>query len=240
MESPSLVLLSRQQALQRAMDVIANNVANSNTTGFKAERVLFENFLVEPNQETAINFVYDKAMYRDTTQGAMAKTGNDLDVAINGDGYFAVNTDKGTRYTRSGSFMLNEQGEIVTANGERIAGEGGQVLVIPREANEVRIASDGTVSTNVGQVGRLEVLRFQNEQSLQEVGNGLYTSRETPTPAGSSATLAQGMIERSNISPVQEMTRMMEITRAYQQTQRMMDQEHERIRNAIQKLGRVG
>ena len=135
MESPSLVLLSNQEALQRSMDIVANNVANSSTTGFKREGIMFDTLLSRPKSDESIDFVVDRATYRDASSGPVTMTGNPLDLAIQGPGYFPVQTPEGTRYTRAGTFQLNTDGVIVDMAGDPLLGQGGQSITIPIDNN---------------------------------------------------------------------------------------------------------
>ncbi|NYZ11767.1 flagellar basal-body rod protein FlgF [Azospirillum sp. RWY-5-1] len=239
MENPIYVALSRQTALRRQMDVVSNNIANMNTTGFKQQRMLFTEFLERPGMHEQVSFVQDRGVARDITNGGMTHTGNSLDFALNGPGYFTVDTASGRRYTRAGNFHLNDQRQIVDAGGLPLLSDNGQPMVIPEGAREITLAGDGTVSTELGAVGRLNIVTFRNEQLMTEVGSGLYVTDEDPQPAPPETKVAQGLLEQSNVKPVVEMTAMIEIMRQYQQNQRFIDNEHERIRTVIQRLGRV-
>src|SRR6185312_9857675 len=125
MQNALLIGLSRQVALSRELDVVANNIANLNTTGFKADGSLFEEFLNSAARDESnerLSFVRDRATWTDMSPGGTDRTGNALDVAINGDGYFAVQTQRGVRYTRNGSFQINPTGQLVTAEGDPVLG----------------------------------------------------------------------------------------------------------------------
>ena len=239
METPSYVALSRQMTLRRQLDVISNNIANMNTTGFKQQRMLFTEFLERPGMHEQVSFVQDRAVVRDLSTGGLTQTGNPLDIALTGHGYFTVDTANGPRYTRSGNFRLNDQRQVVDGGGLPVLADNGQPLTIPEGTREILVSGDGTVATELGPVGRLNVVTFKNEQLMTEVGAGLYVSDEEPQPAPADTRVAQGMLENSNVKPVVEMTTMIEIQRQYQSNQRMIDTEHERIRSAIQKLGRT-
>lgn len=238
MESPSLVLLSRQDALERQMAMVANNIANMGTTGFKQERMVFRDFFNPLQQGEKIHFVLDRATYRDTTQGPIVQTGNPLDVALEGDAYFTVQTPQGNRYTRGGSFTLNEQGEIINASGAKLLSADGQPLLIPVDSGSIEISPTGMVSTDKGQVGQIGLASFTREQDMTGDGDGLYQTGEVPQQS-TATKVVQGGLERANVQPVVEMTQMIEVNRAYQQTQRLLDQENERMRNAIRVLSKV-
>lgn len=239
MQNATYVALSRQDALRRQMDVVAHNIANMNTTAYKGQRMLFTEFLERPGMHEQVSFVQDRAVVRDTTNGGVASTSNVLDFAINGAGYFTVDSASGRRYTRSGNFQLNEQRQIVDNGGLPVLSDGGQPMTVPEGAKEIRMSSDGTLSTEQGQIGKFNVVVFPNEQLMTEVGSGLYVSDEEPQPAPAETKLAQGMLEQSNVKPIVEMTNMMDIMRQYQQTQKMLETEHERMRTVIQRLGRA-
>jgi flagellar basal-body rod protein FlgF len=244
MESPSLVLLSNQEALQRAIDIVANNVANSSTTGFKREGIEFDTLLTQPAPGESIDFVIDRATYRDASTGPINPTGNPLDLAIQGAGYFPIQTPQGTRYTRAGAFQLNTDGQIVTLSGDPLLGDGDQPITVPSTTTEINISADGFVSARVdngvglSQLGKVNVVQFDNEQALQPTGNGLYATDQTPAPADQSG-IVQGALEQSNVQPVTEITQMIQIMRSYEQTVNLIGQENARIDDALTKLSKT-
>ena len=227
------------------MDVVANNIANSNTTAFKREGIEFDTYLSHGNPQQALSFVVDKATYRDAATGPIQPTGNDLDLAIQGQGYFAVQTKDGkTAYTRNGSFQLNAAGEMVTHTGEKVLNDGGQAITFPDTTTQINISSDGFVTArvdnnvNLAELGKLPVFKFDNEQELKSQGNGLYTTRQTAAISQNSSVI-QGSIEQSNVSPVTEMTEMIRIMRTYEQTSNLIGQENQRQDDAINKLSKT-
>lgn len=238
MESTGLILLSRQTALQRHMEVLANNIANANTTGFKAQRMLLETQKVKPQFNDELNFVIDRATMRDTSTGPMVRTGNELDFALQGEGYFGIRTPQGIQYTRAGSFTLNSNGDVVTQEGYPVLSSDGQPLNVPPDATELALDASGRILTDIGEVGKLQIKVFKREQEMLETERGLYQTKE----AGEDATdtrVVQGAIEQSNVRPVVEMTRVSEAVRAYQQTMALIQGEHDRLRSAIRTLGKV-
>lgn len=242
MENPIYISLSRMMGLRRQMDVVSNNVANANTTGYKQQRVLFNEFLSKPALGERMSMVQDRGTVRDTTSGALLPTTNPLDVAINGKGYFVVDTVNGPHYTRAGRFQLDAQRQIVDESGLPVLGQNNKPITLPQGATTIRIDSDGSVVTNVNPtqaIGKLNVVRFEREQAMTPVGGGLYTTTETPAAAQPETKVQQGMLEESNVKPVVEMTNMIEILRQYQSMQRVLDAEHERQRTMIQRLGRA-
>jgi flagellar basal-body rod protein FlgF len=238
-ESPLYVLLSQQDALERQMSVVAHNVANANTSGFKSHDVMFEDFIKRGGPKSENHFVLDRATIRDTGQGPLLKTENPLDLAISGPGYFSVQTPQGTQYTRQGSFQLDAEGNLVTVDGFRVLTAEGQPINIPSNATQISVGLDGLISTDAGDVGRVSPVSFANEQLLVETYGGFYTDGggAGPTPDATS-NVYQGMIEASNVKAVTEMTKVIEISRTYQRTQQLLAAENDRMRNAIRELGR--
>lgn len=239
METSIYITLSRQEALRRQMEVVSNNIANMNTTGFKAQRMLFLEYLERPDRQgDRMSFVQDFGLMRNTQAGPINVTSNPLDVAIRGEGYFGVETLSGTRYTRGGSFQLNNDRELVDRNGLPLLTEGGQRIVIPADATNISIKGDGSVETEQGPLGKLKVVTFADEQRLQELGGGLYTTDQEEQPVAT-PQVAQGALEGSNVQSVVEMTQMIDVVRSYQSVQRMLDNEHERIRGAVRTLAKT-
>jgi flagellar basal-body rod protein FlgF len=238
MQAASYIALSSQMALHRQMDVVANNLANSSTPAFKAERMMFAEFLNRGAANQPISLVQDLGTVRDTKQGPITRTGNPLDFAVQGDGYLKVGTPLGTRYTRNGRFQLDGTGQVVTAQGYPVLGETDQPLTVPTDASEITVTRDGTVTTSQGEAGRLGVVRFANERDLVPAAGGLYVTEATPL-AAPDAVVQQGMIEESNVESVVEMTRMMDIAHNFSFAKDLGDGENDRTRSAIEKLGKV-
>ena len=236
MDNPGYVALSRQVTLRRQMEMIANNLANMNTTAYRGEQLLFREFLAGSGSEReAVSFVRDPAQRRDLSIGPMSDTGAALDVAIDGPGYFVIDTPQGPRYTRDGHFKLDAQGQVTTVSGDPVLAGGGPV-VVPIDATDIQIASDGTISTEQGEIGRLDVVNFEDEQLLERVKGNAYAAGEANPTAAVGSQVIQGVLEASNVRGVGEMTRMIETLRSYQAAQRFSEQEHERQRRAIQSL----
>ncbi len=239
----NIVLLSGQLALSQAMDVVANNIANASTTGFKREGIAFDTILKQSaaNANDTTNFVYDRATYRDVSNGPITPTGNNLDLAIQGEGYFSVKLPNGnTAYTRAGTFQLNTEGQLVTQSGLPVTGDGGTISV-PNTATAINISADGYVTAKVdngaalAQLGKIGLVKFQNEQNMQPLGAGLYSSSETPQPAIESS-IKQGSIEESNVQPVTEITNMIRIMRSYEQATNLITKDNDRATDAITRL----
>ena len=250
MQNAILVGLSRQVALAREMDVVANNIANLNTTGYKADGMVFEEYLSSAARAdmtgTRISFVQDRGMWHNMSQGAAVQTGNPLDVAIDGPGFLVVQTPQGDRYTRNGSLQINATGQLVTNDGYTVLGDGGPITLQPHD-RQIQISRDGTLSvregtSNVDSIrGKIRLVDFANPQQLQKAGNGTFNpvGGAQPQPAASTSGLIQGSIEQSNVRGVVEMSRMIEITRAYTQIDSLLQQQNDLSQSAIDKLADV-
>jgi len=238
MQSASYVALSSQMALRRQMDVVANNIANAATPSYKGEHMMFAEFLGKTQSGQPMSFVQDVGTYRDTKQGALTHTGNQLDVALDGEGYLKVQTPLGIRYTRNGRLQLDASGQAVTSQGYPVLAEGDSPLTVPSDARDITVTRDGTVSTDQGQAGKFAVVKFANENDLAPASAGLYVTQATPTPAPDTG-LVQGMVEESNVQPIVEMTRMMTVAQDFASAQKLLDSESDREKTAIDKLGRV-
>ena len=217
MENALLIGLSRQVALGREIDVIANNVANVTTNGFKARSSRFAEHLMPvasaetfPRPDRRLSYVIDSGTPLDLSSGAIERTGSSLDAAIKGDAFFAVQTGAGERYTRNGSFELDAQGQLVTSDGHAVVGENGPITIGSQESG-ISIAPDGTVSTNQGQRGRIRLVRFDNPQVLQNEGANVFSSPVPGQPAGNTSRLEAGAIERSNVKPVIEISCLIDV-----------------------------
>ncbi|MEE9251582.1 MAG: flagellar basal-body rod protein FlgF [Alphaproteobacteria bacterium] len=238
MENTVLAVISQQIGARRQMDVIANNIANANTIGFKSERMLFTEYLQDIGDGQTIAFVKDAAVVRNFSDGPIIVTGNPLDVAIRGEGFFQVETADGIRYTRNGRLRLDADGALVTSNGYAVLSKDEfPILTIPGDT-QITIAADGTVSSESGELGTLTVVAFANPYVLRKLGNGLYEADVLPDRA-TDATVVQGAVENSNVEPIIEMTRMISLLRSYQSSQTLANQEHDLRRRAISVLGSV-
>lgn len=252
MENALLVGLSRQMTLDRQFDVVANNIANINTNGYKADHMLFEEYLTSGAHEDnfkspdrRVSYVQDRGTFRDFTEGALEQTNNPLDVAISGDAFLTVQSAGGERYTRDGNFHLSSTGQLVTANGDPVLGTGGPIVFQPTD-HDITISADGTITVLEGTArtdsirGKLRLVNFTDAQKLLKQGNNLYApgEGETATP-DTKSTVRQGFVEKSNVSSVVEMSRMIEINRTYANVANMLSQEADLHKSAIEKLASV-
>ena len=185
MENPIYIALSRQDGLRRQMDVVANNLANMTTPAYKNQRMMFLEYLAKPStiggvSGEKVSMVQDYGMRRNTAAGAITSTNNPLDIALHGNGYMAVETRDGQRYTRSGHLQLDLDRQIVDAGGLPILDEQDRPMTVPQNAGPITITADGTVSTEQGQIGKIKLVQFEREQFMKDLGGGLYTTDEAP------------------------------------------------------------
>ncbi len=244
MDNALYVGLSRQITLRRELDIAANNLANVDTAGYKFETLMKKVDPARPARTAGApgptKFVLGDALARDFGQGGLRQTGAPLDIAIEGDAFFSVNTPDGERYTRDGRFRLDDQGRLVTDAGYAVAGDGGGEILIDAEKGPVLVAQDGTMSQGAERVGKLSVVRFDNRSVLEKTGdNYLRNTANIPPAPAPDALVRQGMLENSNVKAVVEVTRLVEISRAYEQIARMMDAEAELSRRSIERMGRI-
>jgi flagellar basal-body rod protein FlgF len=246
MDISSYVLLSHEQALRRRLDVAANNMANMSTAGFKREQPVFREY-VERSEDSAVetakntSFVLDFGAVHDTAAGGFELTGNPLDVMVDGPGYLSVEGGDGTTaYTRAGYVKVLESGDLATAGGQRILGEGGQPInVPPDQAQGLSVGADGTVTGKDGPLGRIAVTVFADERAMGPGGDGMFTGQGGRELTAQETKLRTGGIETSNVQPIVETTSMVEILRAYQASMQMSNSLNDMRKNAIERLGRV-
>ena len=242
MENTLTIALSRQGGLRRQMGVVANNIANMNTLGFKAERMMFVEHLVKSRGGDnllgrKLAYARDVATMRDDTEGPISQTGNPLDLAVRSKGYFVVQTDQGDRYTRNGRFQLDDQGQLVTQSGHPVLSDGGAPIFFAPEDDRIAISRDGTVSSRNGDLGRIAVVTIQNEQDMEPVAGALFRTDANVEPA-ENRDVIQGALEQSNVEAVVEMSRMIEIHRAYNGVKTMIEREDERMKKMVSELAR--
>ena len=252
MENTALVGLSRQVALARELDVVANNLANINTTGFKAESAVFHEYLMPVanagdfgGNDRVLRYVHDRATWHDLSQGSTQSTGNPLDVAIDGAGFLVVQTPRGERYTRNGALQVNAQGQLVTNEGYPVQGESGPI-VLQQLDRDVSISPDGRVSVMEGNSrqeslrGKLRVVTFARPGQLLKDSSSTFRAPAGLAPqAATNPRLVQGAIEKSNVKSMVEMTRMIELTRTYTQIASVLQQQSDMRKAAIQQLAEV-
>ena len=254
MENALLVGLSRQDVLRRELDIVANNIANMNTTGYKADGAVFAEYLISNARgeqfappDRRVSFVHDRMTWHDMSPGGVQQTNNPLDIAIDGNAFLVVQTPRGERYTRNGALQINAAGELVTSAGDKVLGESGPIVLTATDRNIV-INPDGTIrvqegpraTTDTGR-GKLRLVTFANPTQLRKDANSTFMAPTgvTPQPASTNVRLTQGALERSNVRPVVEMTRMIELTRAYSEIANILQQQSELRRGSIERLAEV-
>jgi len=254
MENSLLVGLSRQVVLARELEVVANNIANLNTNGFKADESIFQEYIMPVARQNdfpgatdrQLSHVIDVGTWRNMGQGAVERTGNPLDVAIDGNAFLTVQTPNGVRYTRNGSLKISPTGQLVTSDGYQLQGENG-AITFQQTDHDISIAPDGRITVIEGANnrtettrGRLAMVAFAQPQQLQKDGNNNFIA-----PAGVAATpatnvrLMQGYVEKSNVSGVVEMSRLIEITRSYAEVANLLQQQGDLHKTAIQQLAEI-
>ncbi len=237
MEAASYIGTSHLTALRRRMDIVANNMANMNTPGFKAEAPLFTPHLEKSTfgKGDKIAYVEDFGLVRDLSMGTFTPTGNPLDLAINGQGYFTIKTPQGTQYGRAGSFQLDPEGTLTTKQGYEVLDADGNAINIPENTKNITVTENGVVNADNVNIGRIQPVQFADPRQLAKLENGLYSTRQEPEIL-EVFEIQQGMIESSNVESIVEMTNMIEINRAYTSAKKFVDSEHDRMRLAIRKL----
>lgn len=243
MEGSTPVSLSLTSVLKHELDMTANNIANSNTAGFKGERLSFDSFLVKSGS-TETSFVIDKGSFVDDRQGPVTYTGNPLDLALQGEGWFSYKTPDGqTSYGRNGQFRVDSLGTLVTMNGDKVLDDGGGEIVFPPDtASAAIISADGTISAGgAGTIAKIGIFSLPDLQSYERIGAGRFVPPEGRTSMAfidETTRVTQGAIEGSNVQPVLEMSRLINIQQAYQRSTKLMDGEDELRRKALQQISR--
>lgn len=228
--------VNRQVGLQSEMQTIANNIANMGTNGYRREGLAFAEHVVAVRNGESVSMADLGARYASALPGEITLTGGRFDVAIDGEGFFLLQSGTETVLTRAGAFQLSADGFLVTPSGDRVLDAGGAPIAIPPDTEELLIGGDGTVSSNGNPVSQIAVVTAPPERMSRygntafRVDGGAYEPVEFPK-------VRQGAIERSNVDPIGEVARMIEVSRAYEITQSVITDEDERVREAIRKLG---
>lgn len=236
MDAASYVTLTRQSGLMREMQVIANNIANISTTGFRREGVIFSEYVRRVEDAPSLSFASGSARNVDLRQAGLSQTGGSFDFAIQGEGFFLVETPDGQRLTRAGAFTPDAEGILVNYDGYRLLDEGGAPIFVPPDAGGVALGRDGTLSAGGDPIARLGLWRPTDPLSLQHQGGTLFVADGVEPAEG--AVLMQGFLEESNVDPISEIARMISVQRAYELGQGFLEKEDERMRGVIQVLGR--
>lgn len=242
MNNAGLIAASRQIALKRELDVVANNVANITTNGFRRRVSNFAEHLMPVARGDALttldkrlSFAVSRGNFLDPARGTIETTGNPLDIALKGDAFLAVSTPQGERYTRNGALSLSSTGALVTSDGAPVLSDQGP-LTFSAADGDIRIAADGAISTAQGLRGRLKLVQFDQPQALRNIGGNLLASDDAARPVTPGSWVETGALERSNVSAVAETARLIEVTRSYATLTQMMQRTDELRRSAISRL----
>jgi flagellar basal-body rod protein FlgF len=241
MNISTAVATSRLIAQQRALDVTAGNLANLSTPGYKAAHVQFSDWLSRqtgagtPRGGETVAYTQDRATWRDQRAGALNQTGNPLDLAISGDGYFTVETPQGPRLTRSGRFNLTADGTIADAAGHKLLDNAGRPIQLSTTDTRITITADGALRGETGQLAQIGVVRPQDPAQMQSEGGQLFRA-DIPTDVVARPGIVQGTLEASNVEPVLETTRMMRELREFQFVSQLVQTEADRQQTAIDRL----
>ncbi len=243
MDSSVHVALSQTSALRRELDLTANNIANANTAGFKGERMAFESYILRGGNND-VEFVVDDGSFLDERQGSITYTGGKLDVALQGPGWFSYQTTDGrVAYGRDGQFSVDSLGKLVTQSGDRVLDDGGGQITFPPDTAHVAVISgDGTISAEGnGTIAKIGVFDLADLQSYERIGGGRFVApegRATVVALDDATKVVQGAIEGSNVQPIAEMTRLIDIQRAYERSTKIIEGEDELRQKMLQQIGR--
>jgi len=232
MGSTSYTTLTRQTGLIREMQVVANNIANSATTGYRQEGLIFGEYVKNTEGGPSISMATANIRNTSMMQGGLTQTGGQLDFAIEGDGFFSIETPSGERLTRAGSFVMSAEGDLVTLDGFRVLDVGGAPIFIPPDATDLGVAADGTISAGGRPISQLGMVMPVDMIGLIRE-DGVMFRAEGGTEPALEGRVMQGFLESSNVDPLGQIARMIEVQRAYEMGQSFLDTENERIRNAL-------
>lgn len=237
MDNPGYVTLTRQSGLLKELAVTANNIANSATRGFRAEGVVFAEMIrANGDAEGSISMTDARVRYTSTRVGVHTKTGGTFDVALEGQGYFQIETENGIRLSRNGAFSTNEQSELVTMDGYRVLDAGGAPIFIPPDRVGIKIGPDGTISSLEGPISTIGIVDVEDPTELLREDGVFFSTNGALLPADNTR-VRQGFLEDSNVDPVREISRLIEVQRAYELGQKLLEKEDERIRGVVRTLG---
>ncbi|TVP72011.1 MAG: flagellar hook-basal body complex protein [Rhodobacteraceae bacterium] len=238
MDNAGYIALTRLSGLRREMQVIAHNIANSSTAGFRREGVVFSEFVVGAERhEPSLSMALGNTRQTYQLQGGLSMTGGSFDMAIEGEGFFQVETAQGPRLTRAGIFTPNEAGELVNMDGHRVLDLGGAPIFVPPDARNIGLARDGTLSADGVPVAQVGIVRPVDPVTMSRQAGTLFFVDGEVEPVLAPAVL-QGFIEDSNVEPIIELARMIEVQRAYERGMKFLESEDERIKSVVQTLGR--
>lgn len=235
MDNAGYVALTRQSGLAREMQTVANNIANAATTGYRAEGIIFSEYVKSVDKGASLSMGQGNVRHTSFEQGALTQTGGVFDLAIEGDGYFLVQTPGGERLTRAGAFSSNAESELVTYDGYRVLDAGGAPVFVPTGLGDVAISADGTISAGGLPLGQLGIVKPNAPLDMVREDGVMFRADAGYEPTGDARVL-QGFVESSNVNAIGQLARMIEVQRAYEMGQSFLDAEDERIRSALKSL----
>lgn len=237
--SSGYIALSRQSGLMMELQSVANNVANMSTTGYRKEGLLFSEVIqASSGSSDSVSMGAARIRLTDDAQGPLKETGGTFDFAIDGPGFFLLETLDGQRLTRAGVFSTNGNGELVSPDGYRLLDAGGAPIFVPPDVRGVSLSSDGTLSADGNPIAQIGLWEPIDINDLRRQTGVMFEAPEGVQAAAPGATLLQGFVEGSNVNPLQEMSRMVEVQRAYELTQSFRDNEGKRASKMIETLGK--
>ncbi len=232
MENAGYTTLTRQAGLMREMNVVANNIANSATTGYRQEGLIFSEYVQRTSDGPSLSMATANIGNTSMMQGTLTPTGGTFDFAIEGDGYFMVETPMGERLTRAGTFSPNAAGDLVNMDGHRVLDSGGAPIFIPPDAQDLNVAEDGTISSNGTPISQLGIFD-PNDPGAMIREDGVLFHAQAGAEVSENPRVLQGFLEGSNVNPISQIARMIEVQRAYEMGQRFLDAENERVQSAL-------
>ncbi|MEO0398790.1 MAG: flagellar hook-basal body complex protein [Pseudomonadota bacterium] len=227
--------LSRQSGLVKELNTLANNIANADTAGFRSEGLIFSEYVKSLSSGDSMSMTRPGAKLVDLTQGALLETGDQLDLAIEGDGFFLIETNAGARLTRAGGFALNNAGEMVDADGRRLLDAGEAPIAIPAGTTSITISRDGSIEADGAAIGQVGVVTAPATGLMRE-GDNLFRAEEGYEPSANFG-IVQGALEGSNVNAMGEFARLIEVQRAYEASKSFMDKESDRLKRMVEGLG---
>lgn len=234
MENAGYTTLSRQSGLAREMQVVANNIANAATTGFRAEGLIFSEYVRPVENGASLSMGQGNVRNTSFAQGALTRTNGTFDLAIEGDGFFLIETPGGERLTRSGAFAASAEGDLVTYDGFRVLDAGGAPIFVPPGV-DIAVSADGTLSAEGNPLGQIGVVRPVDAARMVREDGVMFRADEGFEPS-EKARVLQGFVENSNVNAVSQLTRMIEVQRAYELGQSFLESEDARVRAALKSL----
>lgn len=243
MDPVSVTAASGLQSRMEALDMVANNLANTTTGGFKLDREFYSLFTAAESEgdETATKLPLIQKQWTDFSQGVLAPTGNPLDVALSGRGFFVVNGPAGPLYTRNGSFQLSSSGQLTTSEGYAVRDVNGQPIQTQSQ-DPLEIAADGSITQDGQAVGQLQVVNFNDPSTLQKMGNSYFLpsdAKNVPIPVADT-TVVQGKTENSNVAPAESAVRLVGLMRQFEMLQKAITITSDMNKQALSEVARVG